>query len=102
MLGAEQIDCRIQQFQHFVAALNALGVMLNIAARQIGAGQVDRIQKILDGSAILDLKFCPDMLNRQLQAPNHITVFFSSFQVSWYSGFSATFFSSNFFMVMPP
>lgn len=57
VLGAEQLDCRIQQFQHFVAGLNVLGVMLNIAARRIGAGQVDRIRKILDGSAILALKF---------------------------------------------
>ena len=30
MAGAEQFDCRIQELQHLVAALNALGMVLKV------------------------------------------------------------------------
>lgn len=73
-----------------MAALNALSMVFNIAPIQIGAGQIDGIQKFLDGCAVFDLKLGTHMLDRNFQAPHHIAVFFNSFQVSWYSGFSAT------------
>ena len=79
MAGAEQFDCRIQELQHLVAALNALGMVLNVAPVQVCAGQVDGIQKFLDGSAVFDLELGPHMLDGNLQAPNHIAVFFQQF-----------------------
>ena len=41
VLGTQQFDCGIQQLKHFVAAFNALGMMLNVTSGQIGAGQID-------------------------------------------------------------
>ena len=79
MAGTKQFDCRIQKFQHLVAALNALGMVFNIAPIQIGAGQIDGIQKFLDGCAVFDLKLGAHMLDRNFQAPHHIAVFFQQF-----------------------
>ena len=79
MAGAEQFDCRIQELQHLVAALNALGMVLNVAPVQVCAGQVDGIQKFFDGSAVFDLELGPNMLDGNLQAPHHIAVFFQQF-----------------------
>ena len=62
-----------------MAAFNAFGMMLDVASGQIGASQIDGIQKILDGGAILDLKLGADMLDRKLQAPHNIPVFFQQF-----------------------
>ena len=79
MPGTEQFDCRIQEFQHLVAALNALGMVLNVAPVQVSAGKIDGIQKFLDGSAVFNLELGPHMLDGNLQAPNHIAVFFQQF-----------------------
>jgi hypothetical protein len=51
-------------------------MVLHLAARQIGAGQIDGLQKILDAAAIFDLEFVAHLLNRKLQRPDHIPVFF--------------------------
>ena len=59
-----------------MAALNAFGMVLNVAPVQVCAGQVDGIQKLLDGSAVFNLELGPHMLDGNLQAPNHIAVFF--------------------------
>ena len=41
VLGTQQFDCRIQQLEHFVAAFNAFGMMLDVASGQISASQID-------------------------------------------------------------
>ena len=74
--GAEQINRVLHQRQHFVAALNTPGLVLNVRAAQIRAGQIDGLQEVLNAGIILDLKLCPDLLDGQLQAPDHIPVLF--------------------------
>ena len=64
-----------------MAALNALGMVLNVAPVQVCASQVDRIQKFLDGSAVFDLELGPHMLDGNLQAPNHVAIFFQQFRL---------------------
>ena len=59
-------------------------------------------QKFLDGCAVFDLKLGSHMLDRNFQAPHHIAVFFQQFPGIMVQGFSATSFSTNFFMVRPP
>ena len=41
VLGTQQFDCGIQQLEHFVAAFNAFGMMLDVASGQISASQID-------------------------------------------------------------
>jgi hypothetical protein len=41
VLGTQQFDCEIQQLEHFVAAFNAFGMMLDVASGQISASQID-------------------------------------------------------------
>ena len=72
--GAEQIDRILYQREHFVTALNALGLVLNVCAAQVRAGQIDGLQEVLNAGIIFDLKLRPDLLDGQLQAPDHIPV----------------------------
>lgn len=59
-------DCRFHQFEHFVALVDALGMVLHPAGRQISAGQIDRLQKIFNATAVFNLEFGPHLLYRQL------------------------------------
>ena len=83
MPGAEKIHRMVQQGKHLVAPLNAAGVVFNFCAAQICAGQVDRLQKILDTAPILHFKLLFQLLDGQFQAPHHIPVLFNRRQVSW-------------------
>ena len=53
--GTEQINRILYQREHFVAALNALGLVLNVRAAQVRADQVDGLQKVLNAGVILNL-----------------------------------------------
>ncbi len=97
--GAEQIDCVLHQRQHFVAALNAPGLVLNVRAAQIRAGQIDGLQEVLDAGIILDLKLRPDLLDGQLQAPDHIPVLFEQLPGVVVAGASVTL-RSTFFLAI--
>ena len=55
--GAEQFDCRIQQLEHFMAAFDAFGMMFDVASSEISTSQVDGLQKVLNGGAVLNFKF---------------------------------------------
>ena len=103
MAGAKQFDCRIQELQHLVAALNALGVMLNIAARQIGRRpgrqnpenprwKCHTRSQILSGHA-------------EQTAPGsipHHGISSAASRCRGTAGFQQHSFRQNFFMVMPP
>ena len=41
VLGTQQFDCGIQQLEHFVAAFNAFGMVLDVTSGQISASQID-------------------------------------------------------------
>lgn len=80
VLTAQKFNRRFHQLQHPVAPLYALGMMLQIATGQICTCKVDRIQKVLNAGAKLNLEASPHLLNGQLQAPHHIPIFFEQLQ----------------------
>ena len=75
MFGTQQLQRSFHQFEHFVASLNAAGMVLDLTAGQICPGKVDGLQKILNAAAIFNLEFTANLLHRKLQRPDHITVF---------------------------
>ena len=74
--GAEDIYRIVKQFEHLVAPLDAPGIVLKLGAAQIGPGQIGGLQEVLNGPAVLDLKFLFHLLDGQFHAPYHIPVLF--------------------------
>lgn len=64
MPGTEQVNRIAHQCEHFVASLDAAGMVLNLRATQVCAGHVDGIQEILNAAPVLDLKLTFDLLDR--------------------------------------
>ena len=62
-----------------MAALNALGMVLQFGAAQIRPGQIDRVQKIINVRSVFHMELVPQPLHRQLQAPAHVPIFLQEF-----------------------
>ena len=76
MLIPQQINGTVQKLQHPVAALNALGMVLNVTPCDVSPRQIDRIQEVLNGIPIFNLELIAHLLYGKLQAPHHIPIFF--------------------------
>ena len=76
------------------------GVVFNLRAAQICAGQIDRLQKILDTAPILHFKLLFQLLDRQFQAPHYIPVLFQQAPGVVVAGSSSTFFSTGFLAML--
>jgi hypothetical protein len=75
VFASKQFDRCADEHYHFMAALYAFCMMLDVAAGQIHAGEVYRIQKIFDAAAVLDFKSGARLSDGQFEAPDHIPVF---------------------------
>ena len=63
VLVPQQVDGVFHQLEHFVAAFDAPGVLLNTGIRKIHAGKVNRFQKILNAAAKLNLELAAYLLD---------------------------------------
>ena len=76
MPSSEKIHRIVKQGKHLVATLNALGMVFDFGASQIGSCQIDRLQEVINSTAKLNLKLFLHLLDGQLHAPYHIPVLF--------------------------
>jgi hypothetical protein len=60
--------------EHLAASLNATGIVFQPCTANVGTGQIDRIQKLLNAVTVLYLKFMLYLLDSQLQIPYGIPV----------------------------
>ena len=63
-----------EQLQHFVASLDAAGMILNRRALKGDAGHIEGFQKLLNAAAVFDLELPAHLLHGQFQAPHHVPV----------------------------
>jgi len=76
MPAPEEIYCRSQQFQHFIAPFNASGVILQFRTANIRASQVYGIQEFLNAAFVFDFKGIAYLLGSKLQIPYCVTIIF--------------------------
>ena len=90
VLGTQQFDCEIQQLEHFVAAFNAFGMVLDVASGQ-NQRQPDKTES---RKSSMEVPYSISNLVRTCWTESsrlHTTsrYFFQQvFQVSWYRGLS--------------
>ena len=53
---AEKIHCVGHKSEHFIASLNAPGMILDLCAAEICAGQIDGFKKFINAAAVFDFE----------------------------------------------
>ena len=76
VVRAEKVDRIFKQGQHFVAALDAPGMIFYVRAAEIRACHIDGLQKIFNAAIIINAKLILDLPDRQFQTPCYIPIFF--------------------------
>ena len=79
MTCAEKVDGIFKQGQHFVAALDASGMIFYVRATEIRTCHIDGLQKIFNAAIVINAELIFHLLDRNLQAPYHIPIFFEQF-----------------------
>ena len=60
---AKEINRIGHKSKHFIAALDAAGVVFDLCAAEIRAGQIDGFKKFINAAAVLDFELCFQLLD---------------------------------------